>query len=83
VPTPPHPDDLVLTPAQAVPPPEHPSRGPAPEAATSDGQASAGQKSAQPGLDPALLRDIRRLADRAGGLQRLKEVIEGLILLRC
>jgi len=66
--TPPHPDDLVLTPAQAVPPPEHP----------------APKKDLAPdGLDPALLKEIRRLADRVGGLNRLKEVVEALILLRC
>ena len=73
MPTPPRPDDLILTPAQAVPPPEHPSKEPPRQDA----------KSATTGLDPALLDEIRRLADRVGGLRRLKEVVEALILLRC
>jgi hypothetical protein len=71
--TPPRPDDLILTPAQAVPPPEHPRREP-PRQDKDSGTA---------GLDPALLDEIRRLAARVGGLQRLKDVVEALILLRC
>jgi len=76
MPTPPNPDDLILPPGQAVPPPEHPARESAAVPATKTDSAPAG-------LDPALLKEIRRLADRVGGLNRLKEVVEALILLRC
>lgn len=64
-------DELVLTQAQQAP-------------ATVN--AGEGGEPAPPGgeaLDPRLLEEICVFADRVGGLERLKQVVDVLVHLRC
>lgn len=59
---PPRPDDLVLTQAQRVPPPD----------------ATSPEERDTAGDDAAYLADVRRLADRVGGLDRLAALVDEL-----
>lgn len=64
-------NDLLLTEAQPVPPP-HDVTVPEPPSADQSGMVGR--------MDPEVLRELRRLAERVGGLEKLKEVID--IMLR-
>jgi hypothetical protein len=66
----PQPKDMVLTQAQAVPPPR--------EATTPDRKQQT-KSEATKDVDPEVLRDLKRLAERVGGLERLKEMVEVLL----
>jgi hypothetical protein len=63
-------DELVLTQAQPVPPPGVTVPEP-PESGTAE------KETIDP--TPGILRDIRALADRAGGLEKLRDLITELI----
>lgn len=63
-------NDLLLTEAHTVPPPHDVT---VPEPPTSEHDAVAGQ------VDPEILRDLRRLAERVGGLEKLKQMVDILI----
>jgi hypothetical protein len=67
---PPRPQDLVLTEAEPVPPP-HDLTVLEP-AAQNQAKGGAGE------VDPEVLREVKRLAERVGGLKRLKEVVDVL-----
>ncbi len=64
------PENLVMTQAEVAPPPDVTVPDPPPERRANGG---AGQ------LDPDTLRDLKRLAERVGGLEKLREVIDVLM----
>jgi len=66
-------EQLVLTQAEAVPPPDVT----VPEPNSPHSAAVAGRAP-----DPQLLRDIMTLADRAGGLEKLRDLVETLLQIR-
>ena len=70
---PPRPQDLVLTEGEPVPPPQTVAAPEAKPAKKAEGDTGD--------IDPEMLREVKRLADRVGGLQRLKEVVDVLIRL--
>jgi hypothetical protein len=70
---PPKPEDLVRTEAEPVPPP-HDVTVPEPQAKH---QAAGGAGN----VEPEILRELQRLAERVGGLEKLKEVVDVLIRL--
>ena len=63
-------NDLLLTEAQRVPPP-HDVTVPESSAQPQPGETDR--------IDPDVLRDLKHLAERVGGLERLKEVVDILI----
>jgi len=63
------PESLVLTEADTVPPPHDVT---VPEPPEFDKQAVTD------GADPETLRELRRLAERVGGLKRLREIVDVL-----
>jgi hypothetical protein len=61
---------MIRTPVEQIPPPD--VTVPEPDTTTPQPTRSAG-------LDPELLREVQSLAERVGGLERLREVI-GVLL---
>jgi hypothetical protein len=59
------PQELVKTQTEAVPPPD----------------VTVPEPDATAGVAPDLLREVKALADRVGGLHRLKEIVDRLAAL--
>jgi hypothetical protein len=68
------PDPLVMTEAETVPPPD----------VTVPEPAVSAPRSSSPGgsVSPELLRDIKALADRVGGLEKLRDLVATLLEMR-
>ena len=69
-----NPDELVMTQAEPVPGPDVT----VPEPPASPPSATEGQGN----LDPQFLLEIKALADRVGGLARLRDIVSTLLKFR-
>ena len=74
----PHPEGLVMTQAEQVPPPE-PT---VPEPPLSPRKGSDGAPPGAGGADQDALLEVKRFAERIGGLHRLHKLVEELIRLK-
>jgi hypothetical protein len=72
---PPEPSDLVMTQAE-LPPGTHPPGVTLPDPPGSRPGPAAGD------IDPQILDELRRLADRVGGIERLHEIVGVLVRFR-
>jgi hypothetical protein len=63
------PDKLLLTEAERVPPPR---------AATAEMRDTAHSPEGSAADDPRLLEELRRLAERAGGVEQLRRLLDSL-----
>jgi hypothetical protein len=68
----PNPPDLVRTEAEPVPPPD--VTVPEPQGSTA---APTGAE-----FDPDILAEVKRLSDRVGGLEKLRDLVEALLRFR-
>ena len=73
-----HPERLALTQAEQAPPPERTAPEPAPQTRKQQGSGPP----APGGPDQDALLQVKRFAERIGGLQRLHQLVEELIRLK-
>ena len=73
-----HPERLVLTEAEQAPPPEPTVPEPPPRR----GEKSGTSPSEKDGAGQDALLEVKRFAERIGGLQRLHQLVEELIRLK-
>jgi hypothetical protein len=66
------PVELIRGPGEAAPPPDVT----VPDPSTPAGPAT------EASVDPQLLLDVKSLADRVGGLEKLRELVDALIQIR-
>ena len=65
-----NPNELIKTEADQVPPPQSLREEP--------GRRGRGQGPTANASDPELLREVERLAERVGGAERLRELVDSL-----
>jgi len=67
----PDPREQVMTQAEAVPPPEETI-----PASASSAPPTPGPLAGQAAPDPAILKEVKALADRVGGVEKLQELVQ-------